>query len=896
MIVRGFIGPIRGEGDKPTHTYIISDEQGKELYQQYKNLIQYLLEEFREKIGNSLRDAKDINAFLNFMVLFIRGVFYRDTIPDAMPAIAGQAHRYFLEQYIKVRKNQEPDLSPNIYFEWLREQVSKGRISEEDWFRDKIMDIVKFPADDRPGANTSSLLVHSLTVSGMASCAYLDAHRDDMDAERKLAILRLTCLFHDLGKPYDWRKHEELAARDLIELFSNYVEGDAGYIVKEAAELIPRDTKAAGQSVQLKKYYLDSDSISSSIDRVSAYLLRMLSEEARSALLAKAEQYLKISGLDETTFAEKCYNDWIFWHSHVSVDEKKKITEDFCKNAVELSRNNPLLVVSDATSSEHQKNPSAVMVSRLDVRNIQESIKVNDLRAMAGASLTVDFAIFVATPLILIFKAKLPAEAILYFGGGNVTVLLPRTKALDLTQAITSDVAKNCDIRLSAAAYPVLGSFAEFNKGIEAQMMQRKISEDGYAEQLSDRMPYYLNLFEFCEVCGSRPAEQQLSGKLYCKRCAERHNTGDNFHFVYKLDRLRYALEDMPNYLENMMEYIAGSSKEEVLKKKFGEYKNVAVLRFDANVAGAFIGSSISITDAFERSVRIDQSLKNSYRKFLDMVKNIDKDTYDRLVLGTIYMGGDDAFLLAPSRIAPYLAAFLINEFCLEMGCKLTLSCGIAVAKPKHPLIPLYEAAGYLLDEVAKKNIRASAYSRHKSLTQDDVEARTFRGVSAFYTIDGGFMTPESIEDVLKRLYESKVSRQYRQPFTVSEQGGTEGRGSLLRLLQLVSHALNGEGINYTLDSLKTATEQDLKKLLQDEDASKKVKELISSLKSDVNVELLGDKSVNLQLIFARRQAERLPDKRALILELLQTTELRGNSVRLPLADVLVFAKVVLGE
>ncbi|MEM2373342.1 MAG: HD domain-containing protein [Thermoproteota archaeon] len=891
MIVRGFIIPKRGPNDEPIHAQIISDDDSKRFYEDYKQVIRNLIEEFVNEKGELLQDAKDINALLNFFVLFVRSALYKEIIPRIVPATSGQVHHYFLHQYLNItKKGQRLDLSPRLYFEWLRQNVKKYSRDEEE-LRSNIIKILDFPSDSRPGANTSSLLVHSLTVSGMACSMYLGSRDRGDGKERGLAILRLACLFHDLGKLCDWRNHEKVAAKDLRELFSNFVEDDAKKIIEEATALIPRDSLLNTPLADLRELYLKADVAASGIDRISEYFLKMLSDETKTWLLRKAQEYLKLPNIDETVFMNRCYNDWSFWEKQINLEDRIRLTEEFCKNAIRLD--NPLFIISELSTKKYQ-DVNGVDIARFDIRGIQEIIKVNDLRTMAGGSLTVDFTTFVAIPLALIFIAELPAEAILYFGGGNVSVLLPSDIAHETMKKVSKVIWDKCKLKLVAASHAMLSSFAETNKAIETELTKRKLSEDEYVAWLDEADSYMLNIFDLCEVCGKMPPIQMLENKLYCDTCRNMHDIGDKFHFMYKLDRLKYEIYDMSKYLKYMIEYIAGSSKDDIKNARFSEYKNIAALRLDANLAGLFIGTSISITDAFERSVRIDYSLKKAYTKFLELVESIDKDTYDRLVLGTIYVGGDDAFLLTPSRIAPYLATFLINEFYLEMGGKLTLSCGIAVAKPKHPLIPLYEAAGYLLDEIAKKNIRQKVYELYTSPALNEKDK--LRGAIAFYTIDGGFMTPENLEETLKRLYEIGVSKQYKKPYTVSELTQMGGEGSFLRLLQLISSALHGKTCNYSLDNLKGAIEKDLRRLLSDQDASDKVKDFITTIKRDINVELLGDRSIHLQLLFAKRQAERLEEKRTLISEILQTLEVSEGSLRFGVTDALLLAKVVLGE
>jgi hypothetical protein len=691
FIVRGYIVPRR-MGKVFRQVEEIGYEERVNFLSRFEEIVKYALETYERRTGGKLTNAHDINIFLNYLVTLIRTALYRDPIPGVVPAMAGGSPYYLL----KLQREGPSKPEPEEYLKFLRdgigvEEVQRGKsiISEG------LLDLLRFPADTRPGANTSSLLIHSLVVSGLASCHYLGQRMKQPPdwGDANLALLRLMCMFHDVGKFLDWSRHEEISEGELKKLFEEHVEKEAKELVTRAASLLKRESSiSSGDHVLrwLREVYERADVEASALDRLATNFLKVLSERSRELIFRKAREFLRQERVSEKEFKEKCYVSYSFWQLF-SKEEILQLTQDFCEQASRLTDKNPLLKEEPAETKQSQLQ---LEVARLDVRNIQAAIKVNDLRTMAGGSLLVDYVVFVGLPLTLTLQYGLPAEAILYYGGGNITVMLPR----GLTSKIAQELSGLHGLSLAIAKHEWTPSFQAINQGIEGSMLDEKLRprEAPHSDVLD------LNAFRLCSICGRRAASTTLEDEEICSVCKKRREYGEQFHFWHKIQSLE-LLELSESLLKYVLEYIAGGTREEVKEGRFKEYKNLAVLRLDANLAGAFMGSAVSITDAFERSIRIDLSIKKSYTSFLDMVRRLDRESYNRLVLGTIYLGGDDGFILAPSGLAVHLALHLLNEFYMEMGGMLSLSCGLASAKPKHPLIPLYDTAGYLLDEAPRR-------------------------------------------------------------------------------------------------------------------------------------------------------------------------------------------------
>lgn len=880
MIVRGYIIPGREE-ERFIYSKVISQEEVRATFKAFDDIVKQVINDFTNK--KVIYTAKDVNMFLDALILFLRSILYKDTIPGLVPSIISGIYPFFINHIEDEKLNYSPELYIN---ELTRVTMNEERMACER----RLRYLLDYPADDRPGANTSSLLIHTLTTAAIASAIYLDDEEKNRvrDRDFDLAILRLTCLFHDIGKLIDWKRHEDESSKYLLDLLSKYVRGEALDIADIASRLIKRrEHEALLDYKKLGDIYVNADGKASEVDRLSRFLLKLLGPKEVELLLGRAEEYLgrKVSMED----FEKCYKEFEYWKG-ISLENRVKLTEEFCKRASIMSKENPLLELEKTFN----KDGSEVKVVRYDIRGIQSYIRVNDLRSMAGASLLIDYTIFVGIPFTLMSRCQMPAESVLYFGGGNLTAILPNSKEEEISEKLRKEIRNILDLEIVKGSSQLVETFIKTNKEIDDKIVNEKLK--GFYDLT--KFPIKLNIFMKCEICGRNDASEEVEEKRICSVCKRKRETGDKYHFSYKLERLQYLVRS--KYLKRMTEYISGTSRSEIEdEKRIERYKNLAILRFDANIAGLFMASSITITDAFERSVRIDSSLKEAYHKFLNILREISREDYDRLVLGTIYIGGDDGFIIGPSRISVPLALFMMNEFYLDMGGKISLSCGIAVAKPLHPLIPLYDAAGFILDEIVKENTRALAYVECAAKEVSEPSLK-FRGALGFYTADGGFISKENLKTVLDELYNEGISGQRREPYILSTSSSENRKRSILTLLNILNVSRVGEVVT-ELTNLSENIRRDLEWLLKDKKSSENIKEIQRIINEVLRVDLYKDHSPKIQSIYIKRQAERMREElkevRAMIADsLLYLLDLRDREIRLNVYDILLLTKVMLGE
>ncbi|MEM1558297.1 MAG: hypothetical protein QXG12_06870, partial [Thermoproteota archaeon] len=347
--------------------------------------------------------------------------------------------------------------------------------------------------------------------------------------------------------------------------------------------------------------------------------------------------------------------------------------------------------------------------------------------------------------------------------------------------------------------------------------------------------------------CGTAPATIDNNGNRICNLCKERRQFGERQHFR---ERSRLLGLNWDELQKNVIEYIAGHSSQE---PKLGEkYLNLSMVKFDGILIGQIMSSSISLTDACERSFRIDFSVKDGIRKFLTKLLDLnERDDFNRVVLGLMYASGDDGVVLLPARLSIPFVLNLMNEYHLNMGCRSALAVGVIAAKPKHPLIHLYEACDSLLG-IAKK-AREDCYEKlHKTPLLNPSDA--FRGSLAFLTADGGWVTDESVKLLIEEAYNEGVSRM-RDSYYLSN---VQNERSIIRLLNIVEYDNKINLNDLSLDRLLKVIGEGGNDNEKEEKISrlKKIRNVIHDIFASSRLKVEPGK---IKLIYVIREAETAP-------------------------------------
>ena len=642
-------------------------------------------------------------------------------------------------------------------------------ISKED--RERVENMLDYPADTRPGANTSSLIIHSLATSAIASAIVMCSGGEDLD--RRIAIIRLSSIFHDVGKflMEKWHEHHVNSARFVSDTFNPYVDGEASKLIERASSIIKGEEK--GDLAEILKI---SDIISSNVDRFSRYFEKLL-RGSRSWKIIED----KLEGYKDF---HEAYKSWDFWEKF-DESEIVQISKEFCSALSSLSPENPIYEERGLNFEE-----GCVYLVKLDISGIQKYIQSRDIRSMNGASRIIDTLTYISVPLYLVEVIRVPAECILFFGGGSIYVLLPYN-LLNRLEELVNHFKSEFGISIKYGCSPIINhnftsnNFVSVYHDVESKMYKNKVA-------LKGEFKVKPNIFKRCDLCGENFCTTKINDEFVCDDCRFKYNIGDEFHFRYRWGKLNFG--DYDRVKDYMMEYLSGMEIDEIREGE--EYKNLALLKFDGNLMGQFMASITSITDACERSYRIDMAIKRSLRSFIDKLELVNPGLAYRLILGLMYVGGDDGVLIVPASIAIPLALHIANEYFLEMGRKSTISIGIAVAKPKHPIYLLYECADELL-AIAKKGARLDSLEVHSGTNKD------FRGSIAFYSADGNVLDGNSLRSILRYEENARLSIQLRKPYTISN----SMENSILKLIKLVSRiATIEDAVSRLIESLADPT------------------------------------------------------------------------------------------
>ncbi|MBS7657675.1 MAG: HD domain-containing protein [Candidatus Bathyarchaeia archaeon] len=823
-IYKGYIIPLRGEGGNPQYVKTITKEESDATFKAFVKALKISLEKFLKlKNIEKLANRNDVSEFLDFFVLSIKNSLYLDIVPEVIPSFTkGFPYMVLLDPSLKLYRRKG--------VEKYKAEVL-GKIVDEEDFRKAIEKAFNYPADTRIGANVSSLILHSLTVSAIATSLFIESCltiNEKIDFG-KLTALRVASLFHDVGKYKfeEWHSHEKISLEVLKDLKEHYATDEAIKIIDLASSII------LGKEAELQSIYKEADEISSAIDRTKKLVLKVLDKEDIEEFEKAAER------IGKKFEFQSLYMDWEFW-KELGEENIKRMSEKFCRRLSKIDIENPLFRETLEELEESVKPISdEVLVVRADVRRIQEYIFANDLRTMKGASILIDLIVMTSIPQYLHDELQLPYECILYYGGGNTTFIIPKTLEERLKKEFSDVFQKEFNVSIVYGCAPLYDNFNLTNAIIDREIAKKKF----IPELKEDVIP---NIFRVCSYCGFKFADQREG--YICSLCKEKYEVGNVYHFRRIIEKLAIVKdEEKKEFLSKMLEYIGGLSRSLEELKNPKEYLNIAMLRIDANLTGQLMSSSISITDASERSIRIDSSLKRAFHSFLNEVKSKNSDDYNRVVLGVLYMGGDDCALIVPSKLALGLAYWLVNEYFLNMGCKSTLSVGIAISKPKHPITLLYESSGCLLNEVTKSKVREKALLVHKEEAQPRED---FRGAVSLFVMEQGTINPENIKYALNYAYEKAVSMafSYREegtPIIIAEKAK---ENSILRYFELI--------FNKNFDKIESATPLlILQEIYQNEALIDQLKNLRYILLKNLHVKVENNSSFFVKVMFAGKEA-----------------------------------------
>ena len=211
-----------------------------------------------------------------------------------------------------------------------------------------------------------------------------------------------------------------------------------------------------------------------------------------------------------------------------------------------------------------------------------------------------------------------------------------------------------------------------------------------------------------CKVCNMRKLTNEKDKEPCCKVCDDfislgRKLVSNETTISSKKDMGIDFCEDISlEFTEKIKSYVAKKDTEEE-KNKILEFEDfsknsqgaeaIGILKADVDGMGNFIKNS-DITSSFENFDLFSKTLDNFFSLHIPRkMKNDFKNTY------TVFAGGDDLFLLGSWDVILELARFIESEFKrFVKSSELTISFGIAMAKPSKPISYLAQETEHLLE------------------------------------------------------------------------------------------------------------------------------------------------------------------------------------------------------
>lgn len=690
----------------------------------WREMLSYLREFLKDGLAYSrssgLDEVERVELINDLIILFLRIPLIRELLPTIVPSP--------LKLYLFNRLNesvvfdQSEDILDYVYAFYdkiTRERFSQTTVSrffdnlelcelvERCWFR--------IPADTRPGLNSCGLIPHMLLSSALAWALAIDKELPRND----VAIVTLTALLHDIGKPIRYRDHVTASKKIAEELLRDLLSQETVDKVARLIELHHLDEASDKVDIVRK-----ADQIASRIDRLSHLLRELLKDEL--------DKLSEETGIDIYQGYEGKGESWDIWEKlyKVKPDAIKELSRLFVKKIRESLNSFQLIL-----RVTRVKNIDGVLMGLVDIGSIQEFIMTSsELRSVMASSLVVDTITVSFIPLEVqrstLPRSRIPLGNIVYAAGGVIEFIIPEKLHQSVQKALENLNKKTSRIGLPVrVAYTTLKDYySETILELNKEMQLSKLKVDNLKQHILQRRSREVR--ELCQICYLRAPEIEIPSpegmKKVCSVCEKLYKIGSEIHF-----RSKYELEITidkhavtPEILfgrrwdsvsKYILEIVAGHDGVELdkLERNIVEYRNLAVIKFDGNLMGPFMASSISLADACERSARIDLALKKAIdtaiKHVYEAVGEVGGETQalraiSQIKFGLMYVGGDDALIFIPSWLSIGFTLDVGEEFLLNMGKTRGLSIGLAVSKSKADIWGLIDAATKLLEE-SKKSI-----------------------------------------------------------------------------------------------------------------------------------------------------------------------------------------------
>ncbi len=746
------------------------DEFKRAMHDRLRPILERLIE-----LANATGSGEDerLELIADAMVMFLRAPLVQEVSPVAPTPLKAHAVMLLPRQFAGAFWDEGlREFAENLNERSISIQGQRVTFSDivrgyfQELFQLETADLVfrfwiAFPADTRPGYNTSSLIAHSLMTSAIAWALSYRADR------RSVAMLRLAALLHDLGKALNPSRHHEASAELARRLLGGLVRD---VTLDELLREIERHH--VGETV-----LRDADRLASAADRLSRLVRQALKD--------------KIQKIREVLRTDKTERDWKFWSAvHDRRDELIKaglFREDPIR---EMTEKFLWKVDSLVRSPEYREvepfRDERISLVLIDFASIQDFVRRGqEIRVVAAASHLIELAVHSHLPWYLRRELGLPPEAVLYSGGGNLLLLVP-SEVLEELKRVIEEYGERNGLELKVGRTDFTDDYVKASEQLAIELYKEKhrvgiVDSDGHGSS----QELFESVDKLCEICFNASATETLvtpagERKEVCKICRELYDVGSDQHFGAKWkaeieirgDKFSAAgafRKDWSKVSRWVMEVISGHDPEEFVSGKPGSSeesekgvtegrkgvperrRDYAIVKFDGNAMGRFMMESVSFTDAVERSFRVDAAVKRAYMKAMEALYEGVRQTggeeaarkeVARVFLGTIYMGGDDGFLLAPSWASLPFAHLMAEEFSRQLGLERGLRVAVAAGPAMMSVWSLLDCAEEMM-KVSRTVLRHVG----RGLKQDQV-----LGAIAFDVFEAGSPSAATARERMERL------------------------------------------------------------------------------------------------------------------------------------------------
>ncbi len=353
----------------------------------------------------------------------------------------------------------------------------------------------------------------------------------------------------------------------------------------------------------------------------------------------------------------------------------------------------------------------------------------NNIKSIRGGSIMIDYLNNNYIKEYLKKKESLESSYLIYSGGGNILMMVPRKEAKTVCKELEKDYQEYGLTLMSAFEfidtdiYNFLFNYknlmTELNNSLKERQRVRMFDFERSTSSIdkitlkSGEPPIPLSgkaiiSRGICELCHCRDAqyflEESEPSKIACASCYRKYIIGKTRKSKFR--------EEYENVLKKKGKYVKGDMVQTL--DDLQDFNGmIAVIYGDGNNMGQYV---MNISAPFEMmyfSDKTDQITKESV--YCAMAETMGEDTRFEILA----IGGDDLFFVVPAEYAPSLAVRVIEHFDDKFGHQATMSIGMCIAKYHTPVKAMFEIAKDNLKE-AKKYAKKENEERNNKKIEDE--------------------------------------------------------------------------------------------------------------------------------------------------------------------------------